>query len=146
MNKDQKYILEDFIVHFLPSTTNKRKYSGNELEYITRILDKVFIQNFGFNLSKTQISQSFHRLGYTVFNKHGTFDTEFKKTIRTDDKNSPFTAYNCFTFFNISPRAMRYLMLTTAKLSAITNPKKAIEIENMISKLQLFKDKTNPNE
>jgi hypothetical protein len=64
MKNNQKKLLENFIIEFLPPTENKIKRSGNELEYITRTLDKLFIQNFSFNLSKTEITESFSRLGY----------------------------------------------------------------------------------
>lgn len=79
MTENQKKLLENFIVKFLPKTRNQRKYSGNELDYITRTLNKVFIQNFSFNLSKQEIVYCFFKLGYEIFDKNGCFDLNTKK-------------------------------------------------------------------
>lgn len=87
MDKNQKILLENFIVEFLPPTGTQRKNSGNELDYITRTLDKVFIQNFGFNLSKFEITNCFSRLGYQIFDKKGIFDYETKKIKPTNTHN-----------------------------------------------------------
>jgi hypothetical protein len=50
--KEQINILDNFIQEFLPPRGNKRKNSGNELDYVTTTLDRVFKQNFGFNLNQ----------------------------------------------------------------------------------------------
>jgi hypothetical protein len=145
MEKNQKKILENFIVEFLPPTENKIKRSGNELEYITRTLDKLFIQNFSFNLSKTEITESFSRLGYQIFDKIGIVDYE-KKRIKAafiDELNNSLPIQ--FIYFEISPKAMRQLMLTTSPLSKITNSKKIDDTEKMKIKLEIFKNKTSIN-
>lgn len=141
MENNQKRILENFIVEFLPPTKNKIKRSGNELEYITRTLNKLFIQNFSFNLSKTEITQSFSRLGYQIFDKIGIVDYE-KKIIKpafTNESNNSLPIQ--FIYFEISPKTMRQLLLTTSKLSQITNSEKIENIEKMKIKLENFKNK-----
>jgi hypothetical protein len=142
MEKNQKKILENFIIEFLPPTESKRKYSGNELDYITRTLDKVLIQNFAFNLSKFEIADCFFELGYQIFYKNGVFDSTTKKIKLTNEDAGYFLILNCFTYFNISPKSMRQLMLTTSKLSEITNCRKIHNTEKMIIKIDLFKKKT----
>lgn len=139
MNNNKKQILKKFIIEFLPQTNNERKYSGNELEYITRTLDKVFIQNFGFNLTKDEIAYCFFGLGYNIFDKNGAFDLEFKKMSPTSDDNAVYLVPNAYTYFNISPKTMRQLMLTTSKLSELTNFKKIKNTEKMKSELKIFK-------
>ncbi|MEZ7498189.1 hypothetical protein QO200_05490 [Flavobacterium sp. Arc3] len=145
MEKNKKKLLENFIIEFLPPTGNKRKYSGNELDYITRTLDKVFIQNFGFNLSKEEIADCFSRLNYEIFDKIGILDYE-KKRIKPafiDESNTSLPIQ--FIYFEISPKTMRQLMLTTSQLSEITNSKKTDDTEKMKIKLELFKNKITHN-
>ena len=145
MNNNQKEILENFIVEFLPPTESKRKYSGNELDYITRALDKLFIQNFGFNLSKEEIAYCFFKLGYQIFDKNGVFDSNTKKTKPTITNESYFLSLNCYTYFDISPKSMRQLMLITSKLSKITNSEKSDENQKMKIKIENFKIKKHEN-
>jgi hypothetical protein len=141
MENNQKKILENFIVEFLPPTGNQRKNSGNELEYITRTLDRVFLQKFGFNLSEIEITYCFSMLGYQIFNKIGIVDYENKKIkpafINETNKSQPIQ----FSYFDISPKTMRQFMLTTSKLSEITNLKKIENTEKMKIKLEIFKNK-----
>jgi hypothetical protein len=140
MKNNQKKLLENFIIEFLPPTENKIKRSGNELEYITRTLDKLFIQNFSFNLSKTEITESFSKLGYQIFDKIGIVNYE-KKRIKPafiDESNTSLPIQ--FIYFEICPKTMRQLMLTTSKLSQITNSEKIENIEKMKIKLENFKN------
>lgn len=141
MENNQKKILENFIIEFLPPTGTKRKYSGNELDYITRTLDKIFIRNFAFNLSKFEIANCFFKLGYQIFDKDGYLDLNTKKTKPTIINERYFLSLNCYTYFDIKPKSMRQLMLTASKLSEITNSQKIDEIEKMKFKLEIFKTK-----
>ena len=145
MENNQKKLLENFIVDFLPPTENERKYSGNELDYISRTLDKVFIQNFGFNLSKEEIAYCFFKLGYQIFDKNGVFDSNTKKIKPTNEDEEYFLTIDCFTYFNISPKSMRQLMLITSKLSKITNSEKIDETKKMKIKIENFKIKKYEN-
>lgn len=141
MKNNQKKLFENFIIEFLPPTGSKRKYSGNELDYITRTLDKLFSQNFSFNLSKTEITECFSRLGYQIFDKIGIIDYENKKIkpafINDSNKSLPIK----FIYFEISPKTMRQLMLATRKLSEITNSEKIDKNEKMKIKIEIFKNK-----
>lgn len=141
MDKNQKILLENFILEFLPPTGNQRKYSGNELDYITRTLAKVFIQKFGFKLTKEEVAYCFFKLGYQIFDKNGVFDSNTKKIKPTNEDEGRFLTLDCFTYFNISPKSMRQLMLTTSKLSEIINSEKFSNTEKMKFKLEKFKNK-----
>tara|TARA_R110000868_G_C10961540_1_gene768574 strand:- start:2575 stop:2898 length:324 start_codon:yes stop_codon:yes gene_type:complete len=107
MENNQKKLLENFIIAFLPPTENARKYSGNELVYVTRTLNKLFVQNFGFNISEVEITSCFSRLGYQIFHKTGIVDYENKKIkpafINEANKSQPIQ----FFYFNISPKTVR---------------------------------------
>jgi hypothetical protein len=139
MRKNQNKILENFIAEFLPPIGTKRKYSGNELDYITTTLDKVFIQNFSFNLSKSQIADCFSRLNYEIFDKHGIYNSITKKIKPTALEEVNILEPQQFTYFNIKPKSLRQLMLTTSQLSIITNSKKIDDTEKMKSKIEKFK-------
>ena len=141
MDNNKKILLENFIVEFLPPTGTQRKCSGNELDYITRTLDKVFLQNFGFNMKKEEIADCFFKLGYQIFDKNGIFDSNTKKTKPTIINESYFSSLNYYTYFDIRPKSMRQLMLTTSKLSEITYSEKINNTEKMKLKLEKFKNK-----
>jgi hypothetical protein len=141
MKNNQNKILENFMAEFLPPTGNQQKYSGNELDYITRTFAKVFIQNFGFKLTKEEVAYCFFKLGYQIFDKNGCFDSTTKKVKTSNADEGYFFILNCYTYFNISPKTMRQLMLTTSKLSEITNSEKINNTEKMKFKLEKFKNK-----
>lgn len=92
MNNNQKILLENFIVEFLPPSGTQRKNSGNELDYITRTLHKVFIQNFGFKLTKEEVAYCFFKLGYEIFDKNGCFDSTTKK-VKTSNADEGYFLY-----------------------------------------------------
>lgn len=136
LNKNQENILKSFINNFLPPTKNKRKYSGNELDFIYSTLDRVFIQNFGFNLSRKNIIDIFTDLNYTFFTLNSTWKSDkkehipskngeiyFKISDNTIGKEAPFT------YININASTMRDLRKTTANLPSNTNLSKYAKIE-----------------
>jgi hypothetical protein len=143
MENNQKKTLENFIIEFLPPTENKIKRSGNELQYVARTLDKLFIQNFHFNVSKTEITEYFSRLGYQIFDKVGIVDFDNKRIKPAFMNQASKSLHIQFTYFNISPKTVRKLMLMTSKLSKITNSQKNDENEKMKIKLEIFKNKTS---
>lgn len=52
LTEAQKNIVLDFIRKFLPKRGNKRKHSGNELEYVANVIDRIIKQQFCFNLTR----------------------------------------------------------------------------------------------
>lgn len=136
LNKNQENILKSFINNFLPQTKNKRKYSGNELDFIYSTLDRVFIQNFGFNLSRKNIIDIFTDLNYTFFTLNSTWNSDKKEHIPSKNGEIDFKISDNtigkeapFTYININASTMRDLRKTTANLPSNTNLSKHAKIE-----------------
>lgn len=136
LNKNQENILKSFINNFLPPTKNKRKYSGNELDFIYSTLDRVFIQNFGFNLSRKNIIDIFTDLNYTFFTLNSTWNSDKKEHIPSKNGEIDFKISDNtigketpFTYININASTMRDLRKTTANLPSNTNLSKYAKIE-----------------
>tara|TARA_R110001592_G_scaffold211976_1_gene464062 strand:+ start:6128 stop:6580 length:453 start_codon:yes stop_codon:yes gene_type:complete len=145
-SNNKKQILKKFILEFFTPTGNKRKNSGNELNYLHSTLDRVFIQNFGFNLDRAIVATTFTKLGFQVFQMNSTFNSETKRVVPSKDGEFNDMSTNGskrfeapFTYFDISPVTVRLLMKTTAKLSDNTNESKKIETRNMKQKIEELK-------
>lgn len=148
LNSDQKIILQKFCNVFLPPTNNKRKYKSNELDYVSSSLNRVFYQNFGFNLSRDHVRDNFSEMGYQIFTKGGVWDPDEKKLKPSASstmvkvvapKADPEPLY---TYFNISPTMISNLRRTTAKLPQNTNESKRKEIEELKTKIKDFAEFT----
>lgn len=147
LTKKQLNILNKFIQIFLPTRGNQRKNSGNELDYVTATLDKLFIQNFGFNLSRHVILKAFKGLGNAIFEKEANFDYAKKKNRPADIGNLKGKTVGVgniieapFTYIDISSDTIRHLMKTTAQLPENTNTQSLDKIEKLKSGIQEFKD------
>ena len=145
MNREQQKKFHEFITAFLPATNTKRKSSGNELEYIHSTLDRVCIQQFGFNISKEEIIEAFTELGYNIYTKKGEWDSDTKihrpsqkvTSIRLD---GAYKGYNAaYIYFDVKPEDVRLLMKTTAKLPPNTNPNKAAKTHLLKEAIDRFK-------
>ena len=146
----QLNILDKFIQEFLPARGNKRKNSGNELDYVTTALDKVFKQNFGFNLTRHIVLKAFKNLGYTVFEKEGNIDHDNKTFKPADIGNVKNKTVGLgliieapFTYIDISADTIRHFMKTTAQLPESTNSKTLNKTEKMKREIQQFKNQLN---
>lgn len=145
LNDNQKLILREFITHFLPKRGNNRKYSTNEIEYVHKTLNKVFIQNFGFNISGKQILEEFEELGYTIFTKKGLWDSETKivKPATKGDvitSNESYTGYDaCFIYIDIDQSVVKQLMNSTTVANPNTREIKLEKEMKMKKELQSFK-------
>lgn len=147
LDKNQKEILEAFIKKFLPKRGNKRKNSGNEIDYIGTTIDKVFIQNFGFNLSRQNILETFENLQYEIFTKKGVWNPETKnykpsikgKSIRIGDGYSDQNA--SYIYIDVKPLIVRQLMLATLTLIPNTKKEKILATKDMKDQIELFKKK-----
>lgn len=145
MDVEKQQILEKFITFFFEPTGNKRKNSGNELDYVSATLNRVFKQNFGFNLDRKTIKMTFLNLGFQVFYLNAKYDPETKKYLPSINgeitekqiyDNEPESPY---TYFDIEPIVVRYLKKTTSKLPKTTNSVKYSETEKMKLKIEEFK-------
>jgi len=145
LDKNQKETLEAFIKIFLPKRGNKRKNSGNEIDYIGTALDKVFIKHFGFNLSRQNIIDTFENLNYDIFTKNSDWNPEVKKykpsltgdSIRYGDGYLKHNA--SFIYVDIKPLIVRQLMLSTFTLPPNTNKNKRLATKEMKDQIELFK-------
>lgn len=145
-DKTQKLIIEKFLLVFLEPIPSERKNSGNELDYITTTLDRIFKQNFGFNLDRRTIENKFQQLGYKVFHKNQTYDPDKKR--HSPSINGEIIGKQVglgtdieppYTYFNVDPKTIRILMRTTATLPESTNNAKYMETELMKKKIIEFK-------
>lgn len=145
-NKDE--LLVKFLQHFFEPTNNKRKNSGNELEYISDTLNRVFKQNFGLSLTPSEVHQAFERCEFEIFYRNAEYDTESKKITpkidgQIDTKVSgrigdEIYAGSPYTFFNIKPSVVRVLKRTTATLPKSTSEEKLKEVNEMREKIKFF--------
>lgn len=147
LESKQEKILESFIFTFFEPTRTKRKNSGNELDYISTTLDKIFKQNFGFNLNRRQIENAYKKLGYQIFYKNGIYNSETKKSSpkKNGEINLKISGFQSgiespYTYFDIDPKIVRTLMRTISKLSETTNISKHYEVESMRKKILEFKN------
>lgn len=145
LNETQKDILKKFINSFLPPKGNKRKSSGNEIEYVGTTLDRLFKQNFGFNISRWDILHAFEDLQYNIFTKGGQWDSDKKihkpsvagKVVRVGDGYSEYIG--SFVYIDVDSLTMRQLRLSTSSLPAHTAKEKFEETEKMKARIGIFK-------
>ena len=65
----QKNILDNFIVEFLPKSGNERKYSTNEIDYVSKAVEWVCMKYFDFKPTPEEVLESFETLGYRFLEK-----------------------------------------------------------------------------
>lgn len=145
LDNRQIKILQGFIQTFLPPTNNKRKYTANELDYIHGTLDKLFIQKFGFNLTRQSIYEAFVSLGYETFTRNGEWNREIKEVIpsKKGEVNNKmvgkyFEQEAAYTYFEVSADSVRNLRKSTATLPRNTNQIKSDTIEELKANIQTF--------
>jgi len=145
LTKTQKEILEAFIKKFFTKRGNKRKNSGNEIEYIGTTLDRVFIKNFGFNLSRQNILEAFENLQYEIFTKNGEWNPEtknYKPSIKGNSirKGDGYSGQNAsYIYIDVKPLIVRQLMLVTLTLKPNTKKEKILATKDMKDQIELFK-------
>lgn len=145
LDQNQKEILESFIKSFLPKRGNKRKNSGNEIDYVDMTIDKIFIKYFGFNLSRQNILDAFEKLQYDIFVKKGDYDSEMKRYkpsakgthVRVGDGYSGSNAM--YVYIDIAPPIVRELSLATFNPLPNTNADKILATQKMKKEIDLFK-------
>jgi hypothetical protein len=138
-------MLELFIETFLPKQENKRKYSGNEIEYISNTLNRIFQKQFGFKLTTKEILGTFEKMGYNIYNKFSSLNSEnknFKPSTQGDciRFDSPYKENNAaFIYVNVSSAFVRQLWLTTTTLPPNTNMEKLLAINALKREIEKFK-------
>lgn len=145
LTDNQSYILESFIKQFLPKRGNKRKHSGNELEYVSNTIDRIIKRNFGFNLKRQNVLEVFIKLGYDIFTKKGDWNCETKEYqpskigeyIRIEDFYSDFDAM--FIYIDIDPINLRELKLSTFTMPPNAGEKKILLKQQQQERIDSFK-------
>lgn len=123
LNEKQNTIVQSFIRRFLPKRGNKRKHSGNELEYVANVIDRIIKKQFGFNVTRKNVLQCFEELQYNIFTRNGDWNSEEKKWIlsKKSDIVRMGEAYSdyvtMFIYIDVDALVVRKLKLGTAKLT-----------------------------
>ena len=60
----QQELLQKFILKFLPSTGEKRRYPNNSLPQVHQALDTVFLSQAGFGISERDVIDALLRMNY----------------------------------------------------------------------------------
>jgi len=151
MNKPQKLdsnqlnILKRFITVFLPQRGNKRKGTKNEIEYIGKTIDRIFSKYFNFNVSMKHILDAFEELEYPIFPKKSVRDGVEIFFIKSEKGiynkfDNVYKAYGAeFIYVDIEPHIVGQLHLVTYGLPPNTSKEKLNEKEEMIKRINLFK-------
>lgn len=145
LNEQQSIILDSFITHFLPKRGNKRKHSGNELEYVTKTIDRIIKQNFGFNLTYSNVLNAFVKLDYSIFHKNGEWDSDTKQykpsvtgdTTRGDD--TYLNSQTMFIYIDIDPKILRELKVATLGMSPNAGESKIALKQRQQERINSFK-------
>ena len=130
----QKEILQNFILEFLPRTGNERKYSTNEIDYVTQAIEWVCMKYLGFRPTDKEVFDAFNMLGYNMLEK--IYDCSYKGKCMNGE------AYpSKYLYVDVSPVPVKELRLTTQRLPPNTSPKKIEEIEKLKKRIEAFKNK-----
>lgn len=130
----QKEVLNNFILEFLPKRGNERKYSTNEIDYVTKTIEWVCMKFFDFRPTEEEVLHSFKMLGYRLLEKK---DDNCFKGKRKDGKNI-LTKY---MYVDIDSVMVKQLRNVTKKLQPNTGKEKEYKYFLLKSRLEEFKIK-----
>lgn len=136
--------LSQFIQTFLPKRGNERKNSGNEIEYVTKTLNRIFSQHFNVPLSREEVLGVFINLGYRIFIRNASWDAE-KKTFRPSKEEESvrlgdvYSEYNCgFLYIDINASDVRMLRKASITMPPNTNLELAKQVNDLKDRIQKF--------
>ena len=130
----QKEILDSFIVEFLPKSGNERKYSTNEIDYVSKAVEWVCMKYFDFKPTPEEVLESFETLGYRSLEKKN--DNRLKGELKNGKK-----ILSKYKYIDVSPILVRNLRLATKSLPPNTKPEKIDEILELKNRINTFKAK-----
>ena len=130
----QKNILDNFIVEFLPKSGNERKYSTNEIDYVSKAVEWVCMKYFDFKPTPEEVLESFETLGYRSLEKKN--DNRLKGELKNGKK-----ILSKYKYIDVSPILVRNLRLATKSLPPNTKPEKIDEILELKNRINTFKAK-----
>ena len=129
----QKEVLNNFILEFLPQRGNERKYSTNEINYVSKAVEWVCMKFFDFRPTEEEVLHSFKMLGYRLLEK----DDYCLKQNCKDGKSLP-TKYK---YVDIDSVMVKQLRNVTKKLQPNTGKEKENEYFLLKNRLEDFKIK-----
>jgi len=144
LEESQKRLLKDFILEFLPPTESKRKYTTNEINYVTNVINLFTVQNFDFKSRTEDLLNIFDDLNYSIFKKKSEMDYENKKSKpnkKTElwiGKESRLDLISNYIYIEIPPKIVKDIRRTCAKLPSNTNSEKIIANDLFKNKLKAF--------
>ena len=130
----QKKILDNLLVEFLPKSGNERKYSTNEIDYVSKAVEWVCMKYFGFRPTHEEVLESFETLGYRFLEKKN--DNRLKGELKNGKK-----ILSKYKYIDVSPILVRNLRLATKSLPPNTKPEKIDEILELKNRINTFKAK-----
>ena len=130
----QKKILDNLIVEFLPKSGIERKYSTNEIDYVSKAVEWVCMKYFGFRPTHEEVLESFETLGYRFLEKKN--DNRLKGELKNGKK-----ILSKYKYIDVSPILVRNLRLATKSLPPNTKPEKIDEILELKNRINTFKAK-----
>ncbi|TAJ49991.1 MAG: hypothetical protein EPO58_14095 [Chitinophagaceae bacterium] len=145
LTEAQKNIILTFILKFLPKRGNKRKHSGNELEYVANVIDRIIKQQFGFSLTRKNVLKCFEELQYDIFTRNGDWNSEEKKWVPSKKGDivrmgDAFSDYNAaFIYIDIDATIVRDLKLATFTLPPNASEEKRLDKTKLDEQIKLFK-------
>ena len=141
---EKQKLLSAFIQTFLPKRGNERKNSGNEIEYVTKTLNRIFSKHFNTPLSREEVLSVFINLGYRIFTRNASWDAE-KKTFRPSKEEESvrlgdvYSTYNCgFLYIDINASDVRMLRKASITMPPNTNPELAKQVNELKCRVQKF--------
>lgn len=148
LSEERQVLLKDFIRTFLPPAKTLRQGTANELHFVWRTLDRIFVQRFGYNLARTHILDACKELGYRMKAMQADYDPE-TKTERPSSEGETYSGTEGYfqneahyIFLNVDPATVRVLKRTTAQLPKNTRLDKEIDAGVMIERLRSFAIRT----
>ncbi len=143
LSEQNQLVIEEFIKKFLPKRGNKRKNSGNEINYIHKTLDFIFFKNFQFRLTKNHVIDTFQKLGYDIFFKKAKFASNSNshypiKYLTMGKLRSDFDFD--YAHVDIEATQVRLLNATRYHQSTALDKERIISIEQLSAELLLFQN------
>ena len=126
---NQQLLLKNFLLQFLPLSSNKRKYSHNEFCFVHSVMAKIFFQHAEIKISDTDLASCLSELGYSLFvreGESGLFKNELKRSKKKKKVRVPCLNLNpdIYLYISISSKAMLELKRASGSLAYQKNPEK----------------------
>ncbi len=141
---EEEKIFEHFIREFLPPVDNKRKKSGNELEYVLSKVNSIMKAKLNFRLGARAFQKVLDGNNYMIMSRDFEWDPDIKK-LRSIKTGKPIADFygswdSSLYYTNVDPLIVRKLHLI------ISNPtnmgdKKRIEVEKLKTRIGSFAEK-----